>query len=87
VTEKVDGTMATLYCYQGRWYVSSWESPEGSEEFISAVTSDGQRYYYSRRPVRQSQSCDHARVSSCVFVCVLCVVSCVCRVCRVRFSG
>jgi hypothetical protein len=73
--------MATLYCYQGRWYVSSWESPEGSEEFISAVTSDGQRYYYSRRPVRQSQSCDHARVVG--LVCVSCV-SCACRVCVCR---
>jgi len=50
VTEKVEGAMATLYCHRGKWYVSSWESPDGSEVHVSVATDDNKRYYYSHKP-------------------------------------
>jgi len=64
VTEKVEGAMATLYCHRGKWYVSSWESPDGSEVHVSVATDDNKRYYYSHKPVRSNmQPC------SCACVC------------------
>ncbi len=43
--------MAVLYWYKDQWYVSTWETPDGSEQIIHSRDHEGKYYYYSRKPV------------------------------------
>jgi hypothetical protein len=47
--EKVDGSLAILYYFNGNWEVASEETPDGSDEVIQLLTED-KLYYYSKRP-------------------------------------
>eukprot|EP01114_Cavostelium_apophysatum_P010868 TRINITY_DN2500_c0_g1_i1.p1 TRINITY_DN2500_c0_g1~~TRINITY_DN2500_c0_g1_i1.p1 ORF type:complete len:1342 (-),score=368.34 TRINITY_DN2500_c0_g1_i1:71-4096(-) len=38
ISEKVDGSIATLYCYKGKWYVASSSVPDGSSAIAKDIT-------------------------------------------------
>lgn len=49
VTEKMDGSLAILYGYHGKWHVGSKYSPDGSDEVVMSLDED-KIYYYANRP-------------------------------------
>ena len=45
----MDGALAIVFWYNGKWQVASEETPDGSDEVIQLLTED-KLYYYSKRP-------------------------------------
>lgn len=54
--EKVDGSTAVLYYYCGSWHVSSEDTPDGSEEFITEVSED-KLHQLSQRYILAGNQC------------------------------
>jgi hypothetical protein len=49
VTEKIDGTLITMYWYKGNWHIASKDSPDASDE-VTTMIDAGKLFYFSKRP-------------------------------------